>query len=587
MGEQGINVITNIFIIILIFIGLILISYSINISYLYMIAFVPLVLILILGVYIRKKSILHGLNKKFKNEWGEKVDRKRNFKNIRLTFDYIEDETNDEFCIDDQTWSDLTMNEIYTVMDRTITSPGEEMLYKTLRMPLFNEVKLKKRNAIIKLFQNNEQFRNNLGMHLLKLNRVRKNHVPNLLWNDIEVDMKYKTLCRILAILPILIGGALFFTKEYSLLFPLIIVVCVNPYLHMKIKKNIYQYVSCIGYNNAIITAANSISKLNQVEFKEYKDLLSDLSKKVEPILKKSAGIGRIEGMDQTGISDILYMVFLFEENQFFSCINLIKKHQQDLKKLYICIGEIDALLSIASYREGLENYTIPEFTNENGRFEAKNMIHPLVSDAVSNDITMTNKGIILTGSNMSGKSTFLRTIGVNAILAQTIYMTTTSFYRASFFKIMTSISPEDNIMSGKSYYFREAEALLRIIEEGGEDYPLLCIIDEIFRGTNPVERVNASIEILGYLERHNSLAVVATHDLELTDRLNDSYDMFYFTEDMDKEGLVFDYKLKDGVCRTRNAVKLLKYLKYPNEIIENTNRRIEETISQNSKAEN
>ncbi len=579
MGEQGINIITNILIIILVFAGLILISYSINVTYLYLIGFVPLVGVLILGIYIRKKAILEIANKSFKKQWGKKVERKRNFNNIRSTFDYIEEST-EEFCIDDQTWSDLTMNEMYTVMDRTITSPGEEILYKMLRMPLFSEEKLKRRNAIINLFEKNEEIRNKLGMFFLNLNRVRKNHVPELLWEKIEVDMKYKMICRFLGLFPILIGVAFFITRQSTLLFLLIIVVCVNPYLHMKIKKNIYQYVSCIGYVNGIITAASSISKFNNEEFKEYKDVLTDLSKKVQLIVKKTGGIGRIEGIDQTGITDILYMIFLFEENQFFSCIDLIKKHQEDLKKLYICIGEIDALLSIASYREGLDNFATPEFTNDNGQFEVKDMSHPLVSDAIPNDITMNNKGIILTGSNMSGKSTFLRTIGVNCILAQTIYMTTASFYKASFFKIMTSISPEDNIMSGKSYYFREAEALLRIIEEGGEDYPLLCIIDEIFRGTNPVERVNASIEILGYLERHNSLAVVATHDLELTDMLKNSYAMFYFTEDMEKDGLVFDYKLKDGVCRTRNAVKLLKYLKYPEEIIQNTNRRIEENLA-------
>lgn len=581
MGEQGINIITNILIIVLVFAGLILISYSINITFFYLLGFVPLVVILIVGLYIRKKVILDGINVKFQNEWGKKVHRKRNFNNIRSTFDYIEEST-DEFCIDDQTWSDLTMNEIYTVMDRTITSPGEEMFYTMLRMPLFNEEKLKKRNAIINLFEKNKDVRNNLGMFLLNLNRVKKNHVPELLWQDIEVDMKYKIICRFLAILPILIGVAFFITREFTVLLMLIIIVCVNPWMHNKIKKNIYQYVSCIGYVNALITAASSISKIKGEEFKKYKEILHDLTKKVEPILKKSGGIGRVEGMDQTGITDIVYMIFLFEENQFFSCVELIKEHQQDLKELYICVGEIDALLSMASYRQGLVNYTTPEFTSNNGQFEVKDMVHPLVIDAISNNITMNNKGIILTGSNMSGKSTFLRTIGVNCILAQTIYITTSSYYKSSFFKIMTSISPEDNIMSGKSYYFREAEALLRIIEEGGDDYPLLCIIDEIFRGTNPVERVNASIEILEYLDRHNSLAVVATHDLELTDMLKNSYEMFYFTEDMEKEGLVFDYKLKDGVCRTRNAVKLLKYLKYPEEIIKNTNRRIEETL-QNS----
>lgn len=305
--------------------------------------------------------------------------------------------------------------------------------------------------------------------------------------------------------------------------------------------------------------------------------MLGQLSKKVFLIAKRSIGVGRIEGMDQTGIMEILYAVLLFEENQFFSCINLIKKYQEDLKKIYVTIGEIDALLSIGAYRQGLKNYFHPEFTDEDRYLEAKDLVHPLIDEAVSNSISIKDKGIILTGSNMSGKSTFLRTIGVNAVLAQSIYITTASYYKASFFKIMTSISPEDNIMGGKSYYFREAEALLRIIEEGGEDYSLLCIIDEIFRGTNPVERINASIEILRYLEVHNSLAVVATHDIELTDMLKDKYNLFYFTEDIDKEGMIFDYKLKEGVCRTRNAVKLLKFLNYPKEIIERTNRRIEE----------
>ena len=242
-------------------------------------------------------------------------------------------------------------------------------------------------------------------------------------------------------------------------------------------------------------------------------------------------------------------------------------------------IGEIDALLSVASYKNGLKSYSYPQFIDEGKYFQVKDIVHPLIEEAVANSVFMDNSGIVLTGSNMSGKSTFLRTIGVNAVLAQSIYLTTASFYKASFFKVMSSISPEDNIMGGKSYYFREAEALLRIIDEGAEDYPLLCIIDEIFRGTNPIERINASVEILNYLEKSNGLAIVATHDLELCEMVKEKFQMFYFCEDINEEGLSFDYKLKSGVCKTRNAVKLLKYLDYPEEIIESTNKRIEENI--------
>ncbi|UZW14214.1 MutS family DNA mismatch repair protein [Clostridium pasteurianum] len=576
MDEQVANFFTNIFLIVTIFIGAVLITQGIRINYIYLVGLLPLIFIVFMVFYIRKKLILEGLYKTFIKEWGKDVERKRDFKSIRSIFDYIRYENDNEFYLDDQTWSDLTMDEVYKLIDRTLTSPGEEALYKILRTPLFKEQDLKDRNEIINLMQNDKKFREELGMYLLKLNRKKINDIPDLLWNDINADIRLRPICIVMAIVPV--ASIVFFliTKNLNAIFITFIALCVNYIIHNKIKKRITKYVSCIGYLNNIIVAGNDISKISCGKFKSYKDLLGELSRRVFSITKRSAGVGRIEGIDQTGIAEILYVILLFEENQFFSCINLIKKYQEDLKRLYVIIGEIDAMLSIAAYRDGLKFYSHPNFTDDTKYLEAEELIHPLIDNAVSNSINISDKGIILTGSNMSGKSTFLRTIGVNAVLAQTIYITTSSYYKASFFKIMTSISPEDNIMGGKSYYFREAEALLRIIEESGKDYPLLCIIDEIFRGTNPVERVNASIEILKYLERHNALAVVATHDIELTDMLMDKYNLFYFTEDIDKDGMVFDYKLKPGVCRTRNAVKLLKFLNYPDEIIENTNRRIE-----------
>lgn len=576
MDEQIADFFTNIFLILVIFIGAVLITQGIRMDYIYLLGLLPLIFVVFIVFRIRKKLILEGLYKTFIKEWGKDVDRKRDFKSIRNIFDYLRYENDNKFYLDDQTWSDLTMDQVYKSIDRTLTSPGEELLYKILRTPLFKEQDLKDRNEIINLMQNDKEFREKLGMYLLKLNRKKINDIPDLLWNNIDADTRLRPICIIMAIVPI--ASLIFFliTKNLNAIFIILIAVCVNYIIHNNIKKKITKYVSCIGYLNNIIVAASDISKISSEEFKTYKDILGELSKKVFKITKRSAGVGRIEGIDQTGIAEVLYIILLFEENQFFSCINLIKKYQEDLKKLYVSIGEIDAMLSIAAYRDGLEKYSHPNFTEDNRYLEARNLVHPLVENAVSNSINIKDKGIILTGSNMSGKSTFLRTIGVNAVLAQTIYITTSSYYKASFFKIMTSISPEDNIMGGKSYYFREAEALLRIIEEGGEEYPLLCIIDEIFRGTNPVERVNASIEILKYLEKHNVLAVVATHDIELTDMLMNKYNLFYFTEDIDKDGMVFDYKLKTGVCRTRNAVKLLKFLNYPDEIVENTNRRIE-----------
>ena len=121
-----------------------------------------------------------------------------------------------------------------------------------------------------------------------------------------------------------------------------------------------------------------------------------------------------------------------------------------------------------------------------------------------------------------------------------------------------------------------EAEALLRIINALDLELPVFCPIDEIFRGTNPIERISSSAEILTYINSKKSISIVATHDRELTEILKENYDFFYFSEKVDSKGLNFDYKLKKGVSKTRNAIKLLDHIGYPKEIIKKSYNRAE-----------
>lgn len=170
----------------------------------------------------------------------------------------------------------------------------------------------------------------------------------------------------------------------------------------------------------------------------------------------------------------------------------------------------------------------------------------------------------------MSGKSTFLRMIGVNMLFAQCFNFVLADEYEAPIFNIVTSISPNDDLSNGKSFYMAEAESILRIIKSLDKDLPVFCAIDEIFRGTNPIERISSSAEILEYINKKDTISIVATHDRELVDILKDNYEFYYFSESVSsKDGLSFDYKLKKGVSRTRNAIKLLDYIGYPKEITE------------------
>ena len=239
------------------------------------------------------------------------------------------------------------------------------------------------------------------------------------------------------------------------------------------------------------------------------------------------------------------------------------------LRVLYRRLGELDALQSVASYRRGQRTCSTPVFGEDMAYLEADTVVHPLLRDAVPNSITMQDRNVVITGSNMSGKSTFLRTIAINQITAQTIYTVSAKHYTSSFFQVLTSISPSDDLMEGTSYYMAEAEALLRMLHILNDERCSLLIIDEIFRGTNPTERVAAASSLLDYLADHNTMVIVATHDIEITQKVAGQYDSYHFTEHVTKDALEFDYKLHPGVLKSPNGIRILEYIGYPDEIIQ------------------
>jgi DNA mismatch repair ATPase MutS len=168
-----------------------------------------------------------------------------------------------------------------------------------------------------------------------------------------------------------------------------------------------------------------------------------------------------------------------------------------------------------------------------------------------------------VTGSNMSGKSTFLRTVGVNAVLAQTIHTCLATEYTAPMFQVRSCIGRSDDLLSGKSYYIVEVESLIRLVQAAQGDAPHLILLDELFRGTNAVERIAAGQAVLrelvngGGQRRH--VVIAATHDGELVDLLPDLFAAVHFGDSVVDDGMVFDHQLRPGRATSRNAIALLK----------------------------
>jgi DNA mismatch repair ATPase MutS len=266
---------------------------------------------------------------------------------------------------------------------------------------------------------------------------------------------------------------------------------------------------------------------------------------------------------------ELVKALFLIEVHVFFNCLKQLKNKQEDIRCLFNYIGSIDAALSTASLRDSNTAYTTPTFINNQKKLTAKNVYHPLIENCVKNSIEINNKSILLTGSNMSGKSTFIRTIAINAILAQTIYTCFADEFTMPALKLFSSIRIADNLMDAKSYYFEEVNVIGAMIKESEKPYQHLFILDEVFKGTNTIERVAAAKAILSYLNKNNNIVFVSTHDIELAELLNTEFDLYHFVEDIKNENLVFDHQLKTGPLKTRNAIKLLALSNYPAEIIE------------------
>ena len=228
---------------------------------------------------------------------------------------------------------------------------------------------------------------------------------------------------------------------------------------------------------------------------------------------------------------------------------------------------ELEALNSLANFAYLNPHYTFPEITNEENRFTARNLGHPLLihETRVCNDFELdqNRRIVILTGSNMAGKSTFLRTIGVNLSLAYAGSPVNANHLQTSLFRPFTCIKVSDSVQDGLSYFYAEVKRLTALLAAAKADDPLpvVFLIDEIFRGTNSRERLIGSRSYIRSLSESNVVGLVATHDLELI-KLADEIDgvvNFHFREEVSDGRMVFDYRLRSGPCPTTNALTIMR----------------------------
>ncbi len=481
------------------------------------------------------------------------------------------DENSQENAIlDEITWEDLEMDEVFLRINHTNSFIGEQYLYHKLHGG-GDEVTEQR----LEYLEENEELRIHYEAKLRQIGkRDNAYYLVEFLQNTGLWRIGSSLILHLLQILLIIFLAGTLVTRHMFYSSGLFVIALINLTIYMTMKMKYEVYIDALSEFLTVYDTANWFSKNDE------KELFT--SQKVKSSLKSlknlSGGILGLSGKKRSAMSgdafailfDYIWGITLLD----ISLFNYIMKNIQDKQDAVISIldyiGEIDSEIAIVSFRKSLKKWCIPNFIDEG--IEAYDIVHPLLNNPVENDFSLFDRAII-TGANASGKSTFMKAIAINCILAQTIHTCTASSMSVGRMKIMTCMSLRDDILSGESYYFREAKYIKRMIDRIDTEEPILCVIDEILKGTNTKERIAASIAIMDYIVNNSSLILVATHDMELTETAN--YQKYHFESVIEENDIYFDYKIHTGNSTSSNAIALLELLQYPKQITEQARKNI------------
>ncbi|WEV09482.1 MutS-related protein [Clostridium perfringens] len=475
--------------------------------------------------------------------------------------------------IDELTWNDLDMDTVFKRINYTKTSLGEAYLYYKLKEINYNEDEWTSLENLTNLFTTNEELRNKVSLLLLKVGKLIDLNLTNFIYNPkfSKIPSYYKyPLLSLGFIFSILLS---FIYTKVGLILSFIF-LCINILSYQSEKIFLEDRFKVMIYLLNNINLCRSLSKIKDKDFEFFRNEISSALHNFKA-LNRVKIYGNSFQKNENSFTDIdiifdyIKMFFMVDIVAYQNSVKILEKNKENLYKIYNIVAKLDFALSLAYYRKSLSEYTIPEFI-ESEDIVLENLYHPLIDNPVKNSILIKNN-ILFTGSNASGKSTFIKAVALNCILAQSLNTALCSKYRCKFSNVVTSMAIKDNILSGDSYFIAEIKSLKRLLDSLNGEIRVLAFVDEILKGTNTIERISASASILKYAESTNGRLLVATHDMELTQIL-ETYENYHFSETVTEDEVTFDYKLKKGPSNTRNALKLLKAMNFNNEVVSLSN---------------
>ena len=471
--------------------------------------------------------------------------------------------------VDDKTWTDLELDRVFTSVDSTLTRVGSQYLYRKFRTFVADRAQLDADYATCSALREDAASREQIQLALLGLQTDSDAFICGRLFGPEPEPMRF---------VPLIFGAAaatvisliLWLLNLVAWWLP-VVFVSINFFLMMFLGPQAQEAYVATQRTGRMVQVAARLARLRDHPKVPALAQLADVFRRF-PALKRSFKWTVLTGGDSLLASFLFYLNLVFLRDLVLAALmtKRLRELRAPLREVFELIGSLDASIAIASWMERLPAHCKPSITSEH-TIHLNDGYHPLIAKPVVNSIQLDGQSALVVGTNMAGKTTFIKTVGANIILGRTVGVCFASSAVIPDSPVMAAIRAEHSIQSGKSHFLAEIERILAFVRIADAERRGVFLIDEPFRGTNTQERIAIATAVLAGICAH-AQALVTTHDVELQQLLGEKFVMFHFTEDPDLAE-VFDYRLRPGASGSRNAIRLLEKIGFPASVVEEARR--------------
>jgi len=470
-------------------------------------------------------------------------------------------QTDDAFSqIDERTWKDLEFPLIFGSLDTTVTPLGSQCLFRTLRTYASDPEEIEDLHRSIQFLRRDKNLRERIQLTLAKVKaQSAAMIIDDLLDPHLEGPKHPRLIIGWSVVCVAMLAAMAASMISWMFLIP-IMLINILAIARMEGREQ-----DLSGSLQAMLRMLNVAKKLTHnyegQPVSQLADLLANTAGR-----KRATRAFRFFGITDRlpfGSGAWLNILFLAKWLTFLYTIDRVSTVRSELREVYELLGSLDATIAVASFLQHTDTWCRPTIGPER-TLKIDHGYHPLLDRPVPNSLKLYERSALISGSNMAGKTTFVKMMAINVILGRTLGICLAEKAKIPASPVMACIRSHESVQSGESRYFAEVKTILSFLNAGARS-PLV-VIDEPFSGTNTNERIAAAMSVLSALSKH-SLVLATTHDVELQELLQDRFDMYHFTETPELDHF-FDYNLRTGPCTEGNALRLLARLGFPPHVI-------------------